>query len=242
VGATLSGMRPLIGLSTYREQASWGVWSGLAATLVPQPYLDGIVAGGGIPVLLPPAGGAVEAASAVARVDGLLLIGGPDIDPGRYGETPHGSTVDTRPERDAWELALLAAALDRDLPVLGVCRGAQLLNVALGGTLHQHLPEQLGHDAHRPEAAVFGTSQVMLDPGEEPGLSLGPATPVACYHHQAMGALGRDVLATGWSEDGLVEAIRVAGRAFVVGVQWHPEMDPDVRLWKAFVTAAGRAG
>lgn len=232
-------MKPLIGLSTYGEPASWGVWRDVPVALVPQGYVDGLVTAGAIPVLLPPSGGPDEAAAALARLDGLLLVGGADIDPVRYGRPVHPKTTGIRSQRDGWEAALTRAALDADLPVLGVCRGAQLLNVVLGGTLDQHLPETVGHEVHRPEPAVFGRNAITLDPAGQPGLALGPQTTGACYHHQAIATLGRGVVPAGWHADGTIEAIRVPERAFVVGVQWHPEMDgEDARLWRVFVDAA----
>jgi putative glutamine amidotransferase len=154
-------VKPLIGVSTYREQAAWGAWPHQPAALVPQGYVDGVVAAGGQPVLLPPAGGEAEAGAVLARLDGLLLIGGPDLDPERYGQPPHPRTTPARTERDGWEAALAHAALELDLPVLGVCRGAQLLNVVLGGTLHQHLPETVGHEVHCPARAVFGHNTII---------------------------------------------------------------------------------
>ncbi len=235
-----SGRKPLIGVSTYREEAAWGIWKTTAAVL-PYDYVSAVVDAGGVPMLLPPTGdrdAEVDAGAAVSVLDGLLLSGGPDINPEWYGAEPHPRTADWRPERDRWELALFEAALERDLPVLGICRGAQLLNVARGGSLRQHVPEDAGHDGHRPRPAVYGTTRVVLDPDALPGRLLGPGVDVPCYHHQSIGALGDGLTVTGRSADGTVEAVELAGREFVFGVQWHPEVGDDPRLFEGLVTAA----
>lgn len=234
------GRGPLIGISAYREVAAWGVWRQDAAVL-PYAYVDQIAYAGGAPVLLPPLGGprsARVAAATVAPLDALVLAGGPDIDPPRYGARPQPTTTEVRPERDAWELALLDAALARDIPVLGICRGAQLLNVACGGTLFQHLPEQIGHASHRPAPAQYGPIEVALEPDALPGSLLGGRICVPCYHHQAIDKLGDGLAVTARALDGTVEAVQLAGRAFVLGVQWHPEQDNDRRLFDALIAAA----
>ncbi|KAA9165768.1 gamma-glutamyl-gamma-aminobutyrate hydrolase family protein [Amycolatopsis acidicola] len=226
-----NGSRPLIGLSTYVEQAAWGVWDTPAA-LLPRSYVDGVVKAGGVPVLLPSVG---EDVSALSAVDALVLTGGADVDAARYGEQAHEKTV-SRPERDGFEFALAREALRLGMPVLGVCRGAQVLNVALGGSLHQHLPEVAGHAEHQPARAVYGHNRVTLE-----GLAaeiLGSETKVQCYHHQSLARLGSGLKATGWAADGTVEAVELAGARFVLGVQWHPEQDSDdVRLFRALVEA-----
>lgn len=229
--------KPLVGISSYREQASWGVWS-MDAAMLPYAYVDQIAKAGGVPLLLPPVSDRQAAETAIAALDALVLAGGPDIEPARYAAEPHAETADVRPQRDAWELNLLAAALDRDLPVLAICRGAQILNVACGGTLRQHLPEAVGHDEHRPARAVFGTTKATLDTDALPGLVLGASVSVPCYHHQAVDELGSGLVVTGEAPDGTVEALRLSGRAFVVGVQWHPEMGDDPRLFSALIEAA----
>jgi putative glutamine amidotransferase len=230
-------IKPLIGISTYREQARWGAWDA-PAVLVPQNYPDRVAQAGGVPVLLPPSGGSAEAAAAIAAVHGLVLIGGPDLDPGRYGAEHDARTAGVQPVRDAWEAELLGAALAANLPVLGVCRGAQLLNIARGGTLRQHLPERVGHDGHRPAAGSYGTVQVELDPAMLPGIVLGATLQVQCSHHQAVDELGAGLVATAWHADGTIEAVCMPGRGFVVGVQWHPEAGADPRLFQALVRAA----
>ena len=249
--------RPLIGISAYREQAAWGVWR-VEAALLPFTYVDRIAAAGGVPLLLPPIDGATavrdpagveaaedmaaSAAAAVAVLDGLLISGGPDLDPALYATSRHPTTVDTRPERDTWELALLDAALARDLPVLGICRGAQLINVALGGTLCQHLPDRTGHEGHRPEPGTYGVTDVALLPDALPGSLLGPHLEVPCHHHQALGMIGRGLEVTGRATDGTVEAVQLVGRGFALGVQWHPEESADRRIFQALIEAAGGAG
>lgn len=221
--------RPRIGLSTYLEVASWGPWTRSAA-IVGQVYLDAVARAGGTPLLLPPVGtdeGVVEA------LDGLLLIGGADITPAAYGADPHPETILTRPERDEHERRLLAAALDRDLPVLGICRGAQLITVALGGTVRQHLPDELGHTRHRPDAAVFGSTRVRTRPGSVVAGILGEGATVPCYHHQGLVEEGTALEPSAWADDGLVEAVELPGNRRLLGVQWHPEEDPDdLRLFE----------
>ena len=224
--------KPVIGISTYVENARWGVWD-TAAALLPRTYVDCVVAAGGVPILLPSVGSDVSALSAV---DGLVLAGGADVDPGRYGQDAHEKTV-SRPERDDFEFALAAEALRREIPLLGVCRGMQVLNVALGGTLVQHLPETTGN-GHQPAPAVYGANRVTLAEGSLAAEILGSEAKTHCYHHHAVDRLGEGLNAVGWAPDGTVEAIEVPGR-FGLGVQWHPEQDlADVRLFKALVEAA----
>lgn len=235
-GTNSSGTRPRIGVSMYREQASWGVWN-QDAVVLPATYVDCVAASGGIPLLLPPSSdvSADLAADTVAGLDGLVLTGGPDMDPARYDEPPHAETGPPRVQRDTWELALLAAALDLDIPVLGICRGAQLFNVAFGGTLIQHLPEEPGATDHRGGVAVFRSTRVDLDSAALPGSVLGASTDVSCYHHQAIARLGKGLSVTGRAPDGTIEAVVVDGPAFAVGVQWHPEQDRELRLFTALI-------
>lgn len=229
------GGDPVIGVSGYLDHASWSVWSQPAA-LVPQTYPDGVVRAGGMPVLLPvqPDRGAADAL--VALLAGLVLTGGPDIDPARYGARPDVRTGPPHQERDAWELALARAALARDLPVLAVCRGMQLLNVALGGTLQQHLPDS----GHQIVPGRFVRRAVRVRPESRLAGILGGSAGVSCYHHQALARIGAGLLPTAWADDEVVEAVESPGHRFVVGVQWHPETDlNDLRLFEALV-AAGR--
>ena len=231
-----SNRRPLIGLTTYRERAVTGVWDTEFA-LLHHVYVDAVARAGGVAVLLPPQQHGAD--EAVERLDGLLLSGGSDVDPERYQQRPDQHTTIVRPWRDDWELRLLDRALAIDLPVLGVCRGAQLLNVAFGGTLDQHLPDTVGHQRHCPAPGVFGQTPVALRPGSRLAGLLGPAVTVACYHHQAIGKLATELEVAGESADGTVEAVELPGRRFALGVQWHPEQDPgDLRLFEALVAAA----
>jgi putative glutamine amidotransferase len=227
-------MRPLIGISTYREQARWGAWD-LPAVLLPASYADAVAEAGGEPVLLPT--GAVSA-EAVRRLDGLVLAGGADVDPARYGHPAGPHTTVLRPERDAAELAVLQAALSRDLPLLAICRGMQLLNVELGGDLLQHLPDVAGAGIHNPGAGLFAGRQVRTAPGTQLDRLLGPTAAVDCHHHQALDRIAPELTPSAWAEDGLVEAVEATGRRFCLGVQWHPEAGADRRLFEALVSAA----
>jgi gamma-glutamyl-gamma-aminobutyrate hydrolase PuuD len=202
-------------------------------------YVAATERAGGIAVLLPQqTAGADEI---LGRVDGLVLTGGADIDPLRYGEAPAKQTSPPRTLRDEWEIALTRAALRRDMPVLAICRGLQILNVALGGSLHQHLPEVTGHDGHQPGPGVFGAVDVKIEPGTRTDELIGPRVRVACHHHQALARLASGLEVTGRADDGMVEAVEVRGQAFAVGVQWHPEENSqDDRLFAALVGAAQR--
>jgi gamma-glutamyl-gamma-aminobutyrate hydrolase PuuD len=229
--------RPLVGITGYLDEAAWGVWHQPAA-LLPHTYVEAVTRAGGTAVVLPPQ--PAGAGDVLGRIDALLLAGGPDVDPARYGAPPHPRTGEPHEARDAWEFGLLAGALDRDLPLFAVCRGMQVLNVALGGALVQHLPDRAGHSAHQPAPAAFGRLTVRVRSGTWLHGVLGSSAEVSCYHHQAVGALGEGLLPAAWSEDGTVEAVELPGRRFAVGVQWHPEVDAarDPRLFTAFVAAA----
>jgi anthranilate synthase component 2/putative glutamine amidotransferase len=236
VASNGSERRPRIGVTTYLMPARHGVWDHEAA-LIPRDYLDVVVRAGGTPLLLPPL---PEVDPGVLDVlDGLVLSGGGDVDPARYGAQPHPRTGGTSAVRDAAEETLLRAALAADVPVLGVCRGMQVLNVALGGTLAQHLPEVVGHERHRPAPATFGRTRVRLDADSLLGGLLGDEVEVECYHHQAVGELAPDLVPVGHAEDGTVEAVELRGPRFAVGVQWHPEQTAeDLRLFRSLVDAA----
>ncbi|WP_433284007.1 gamma-glutamyl-gamma-aminobutyrate hydrolase family protein [Pseudonocardia sp. CA-142604] len=226
--------RPVVGLTTYGERAAYGVWNH-DTVLLPSTYPDIVLAAGGIPVLLPPR---PEAAAAVDRIDALVLSGGPDIDPQRYGADRHPRTGDARAERDAAEIAMLQRALEREIPVLGVCRGLQVLNVTLGGTLVQHLPDAVGHNGHNPTPGKFATTMVDLVPGGRVATAVGTTVAVQCHHHQALDRLADGLVVTARAGDGTVEAVELDGRPFVVGVQWHPEQDAtDIRLVAALLAA-----
>lgn len=227
---------PVIGLTTYREQAAWGVWN-QRADLLPAQYAGAVEAVGGIPVLLPPVAGPGAAEAVVARLDGLVISGGADVDPTRYGEDAHPRTAGWRPDRDAWELALLDAAAAAGLPVLGVCRGMQLMAVHAGGALDQHTPDLVGHEEHSPGGDAFGTIKVATRPGSRLAGLVGETVTVACHHHQSVrSAPGFEPVAT--AEDGTLEAIEAPGERFCVGVQWHPETAQDVGLLAGLVAAA----
>ncbi len=226
--------RPLIGISTYREQARWGYWD-VPAVLLPASYADAVAECGGEPVLLPT--GSITA-GVVARLDGLVLAGGADIDPARYGQAAGAHTTVVRPDRDDAEVAVLAAALDRDLPLLAICRGMQLLNVALGGALVQHLPDVPGTGSHSGGPGVFARREVRTAAGSRLAALLGPAATAECHHHQALGRVAECLTSAAWAEDGVLEGVEAAGRRFCLGVQWHPEAGEDRRLFRALVDAA----
>ena len=228
-----SDRRPVIGVTTYLERTRYTAWD-LDATVLPRTYVDVVAAAGGNPVLLPPLG-----YTDVSFLDGLVIAGGADVDPARYGEPAHPKTVALRPDRDETEFALVRAALDAGLPLLGVCRGMQVLNVVLGGTLIQHVPDVTGTSTHQPAVGQFGRTEVETVSGSAIAGILGVAATVSCSHHQAVDRLGDGLTITARSADGVVEAVELAGADFVLGVQWHPEQDADVLLFKALVARTG---
>jgi putative glutamine amidotransferase len=234
---------PLVALTTYREPATWGVWSETADVLH-ACYSDGIRAAGGVPVLLPPAQAdgdfTAVAAEVTHRVDGLLVSGGADIDPACYGARRSHATGPARPDRDRWEIALVRAAIAADMPVLGVCRGMQILAVALGGTLTQHLPDVVGGDSHQPTVGAHGRHAVAFAAGSRLASIHGSRRTVATYHHQSVGRLPPALTATAWADDGTVEGIELPDASWVVGVQWHPEVFEGHELFMAFVAACAR--
>ncbi|MQA85875.1 MAG: gamma-glutamyl-gamma-aminobutyrate hydrolase family protein [Streptosporangiales bacterium] len=231
--------RPVVGLTAYVETARWGAWE-TTATLVPHRYVASVAAAGGIPVVLPPVDGAVDGAGALLdRLDGLVLVGGGDIDPARYDAEPHPRTAGVRDFRDSAEFALAAAALERGLPLLGICRGMQVLNVLRGGTLHQHLPDLVGTTVHSPAPGSYGQHPVRIAPGSLLAKVLGryEAT-VPTHHHQAVDRPGAGITPVAWAEDGVIEAIVVDDHPFALAVEWHPEVGDDPSLFEAFVAAA----
>jgi putative glutamine amidotransferase len=235
---------PAIGICAAIERVSWGVWDGYEVTLAPRRYVKAVQRAGGIAIVLPPDEAAVEAPDVLLdRVDALILAGGADVDPASYGAEPHLETRGTWPERDAFEIALVRRALERDMPVLGICRGMQLLNVALGGTLVQHLPEMLGSEAHRTLAGTFSEHHVRLEPGSLACSAAGLESFVVwSHHHQGVEDLGAGLKVSGWSrEDDLAEAIELPGKRFALGVIWHPEEDDGSKVIAALVDAARRA-
>lgn len=235
----LANVRPLIGITTYVEQARWGVWDTVAA-LLPYSYVRAVEAAGGRPVLLPPS--AHGTAETVALLDGLILAGGADLDPALYGAEPHEFTTVIRPDRDGGEAALLTEALTSGTPVLGICRGMQLLNVVAGGTLHQHLPEVTGHTDHRPAAGIFGEHGVHFETGSLACRLLGDRSDVKSYHHQGIDQVAPGLRATGWADDGTIEVVEHDGRPFAIGVLWHPEEGEDAGLFEGLVEAAASTG
>lgn len=228
-------MRPIIGITTYVVPATWGVWHDLPTTLVPHDYVATVTRAGGRAVLIPPDDRDTDVLRAL---DGLVLAGGADLSPQLYGAEPEPLTV-TTPDRDAAEISLVREALRRDMPVLGVCRGMQLLAVAAGGRLHQHLPDVVGHEKHRPAPGVYGEQEPRFAGGSRIAALMGDDRAVHCYHHQGVADPGT-LTVTGRTADGVVEAIEDPDHRFVLGVQWHPEVDRDHRLFGALVVAAGK--
>jgi len=229
----LSACKPLIGISTYLERTRFGHWDVEAAVLY-RGYLDCVVQAGGNPVMLPPVG--TWTAETIGFLDGLVIAGGADIDPAAYGAEPHPRTGEPRRDRDDAEFALVGAALKLDLPVLGVCRGMQVLNVALGGTLHQHI------EGHNPAPAVFEHTEIAVAPGTALHGILGERTTVQCHHHQSLDRIADGLRVTAQAPDGTVEAVELEGARFVVGVQSHPEQDiEDLRLFEALVAVAQKS-
>ncbi|TDD72491.1 gamma-glutamyl-gamma-aminobutyrate hydrolase family protein [Actinomadura darangshiensis] len=234
------GAPPLIGITTYQEPARWGVWVREAA-LLPVPYVRSVERAGGVPVLVPPAATLRGLDALVSRLDGIVLAGGGDIDPDLYGAVRHTETGPPQPQRDRFELALARAVIDADLPFLAICRGMQVLNVARGGALIQHLPEAVGHKGHAPETGMVGSHPVQISATSLVGKILGDSADVPAYHHQAVSRLGKGLSAVAWAEDQVVEAVELQGHRFGLAVQWHPEEGDDKRLFEALVAeAAGR--
>ena len=232
---------PVVGLSAHRERARWRQWD-LDADLLNARYSAALEAAGAVPVLLPIGRGsraelASAAAAVVRRLDALVVSGGPDVTPQRYGEPPGPHTDGTRDDRDAWELALLDAAAQRRTPVLGICRGMQLFAVHAGGVLDQHVPDLVGHEGHRPTASGFGTSPVEVVPGTRLASLVGPRLDVPCHHHQSV-RTHPGLIAAAWAQDGLLEAVEAPGDHFWLAVQWHPEQVADTGLFAGLVTAA----
>jgi gamma-glutamyl-gamma-aminobutyrate hydrolase PuuD len=219
----------------YRERAAWAVWD-QPSDLLPIGYADAVVTAGGIPLLLPP----IEpgrAAATVQTLDGLVLSGGADVNPERYGAQPHRQNGPIRHDRDNWEIGLVHAALGRDIPILAICRGIQVLNVALGGDLIQHLPDVVGNSDHCQAVGKMGRHDVRLAATSIVGGILGAGASVATHHHQAIDCLGSGIVPTGWAADDTIEAVERAGSTWVVGVQWHPEAHEGAELFAAFVAA-----
>jgi putative glutamine amidotransferase len=231
--------RPVIGICGALEQARWGNWDSLVV-LSPRTYSLSVQAAGGMAVILPPDNSwDDDPGDALDVIDGLVLSGGADVDPATYGAEPHAGTTGFRVERDRSEIALARGAIERGVPVLGVCRGMQILNIALGGTLVQDI-ENL--DVHRRTRGEFNGHEVRLEPGSLAARAAGSERLlVQSHHHQGIDRLGDGLQVTGWAlEDGLIEAIEVPDAGFALGVLWHPEQDNGSRLMTALVAAAAQ--
>ena len=228
-------MRPLIGITTYVTDATFGDWEAESA-LVPAAYVNAVERAGGRPLLVPPSEEGIE--ETLDALHGIIFSGGSDLDPDTYGHERHPETKGVAPERDRAELALLQGALARDLPVLAVCRGSQVMNVALGGDLVQHLPEVVGDEKHKHTAGEFADHDVDLEPGTRLAGLLGERAPVKSHHHQGFGRLGSGLREAARAEDGTLEAIEDPERRFALGVLWHPEEAEDPRLFEALVAEA----
>jgi len=238
-------MSPVIGITTYEDRATWRGWDARAA-LLPYVYVDAVRAAGGRAVLLPPGGDEHEAQETVAGLDGLVVSGGPDVDPARYGAARHPRTQPPVTARDDWDIALTASALAQGVPLLAICRGMQVLNVCRGGTLHQHVEDIVGHVRHDGPRHGFARHSVHVaeDSALASILPSGAFFDVPTHHHQAVDLVGDGLRAVAWEEDGLIEAVEAGPSelgglsGFVLGVQWHPEQGSDPRLFAALAAAA----
>jgi gamma-glutamyl-gamma-aminobutyrate hydrolase PuuD len=230
-------MRPLIGITTDVVVAAYGAWEEESA-LVPSDYVRSVERAGGRPLLVPPSEEDIEETLDV--LDAVIFSGGSDLDPATYGQEPHPETDGVLEARDRAELVLLEAALARDMPVLAVCRGSQVLNVALGGDLVQHLPDVVGHDDHKNTPGAYADHDITLEEGTRLGRLLGGHGPIKSHHHQGFGRLGAGLREAAFAEDGTVEAIEDPSRRFALGVLWHPEAGEDMRLFEALIEEARR--
>jgi len=229
--------RPLVGITTYVIPARFSYWDTEAA-LVPAHYVRAVERAGGRALLVPPSEDSVGETLDV--LDGVIFSGGSDLDPGQYGQEPHPETRGHFPERDRAELALLTEALDRDMPVLAICRGSQVLNVARGGDLVQHLPDVVGDDKHKHTPGTFADHDVLVEEGTRLAELLPARTGVKSHHHQGFGRVGDGLRATAHAEDGAIEALEDPSRSFAVGVLWHPEAGEDAALFEELVAQARR--
>ncbi len=227
--------RPVIGITTYAQDASWGVWN-LPAALIPLDYVDAVERAGGRPVLIPPSEEGV--AETLDALDGVVFSGGADLDPSRYGAEPHPETDTPQARRDAGEMALLEAALERDLPTLAICRGFQLLNVVRGGDLVQHLPDEVGTDDHKQVPGVFMKHPVDAKDGTRLASMIGARSDVTSHHHQGIGRVGEGLVEAARAADGTLEGVEDPTLRFLVGVQWHPEAGEDDVLFENLVVEA----
>lgn len=244
---------PVIGISCYLEPVNRGDWVAQPSAVLPATYVRQVNSAGGVAVLLPPRLDATLAVAhaVLARLDALIICGGADIDPARYGAQPHPSVQSGSPDRDAWELALITAAIERDLPLLGICRGMQLMAVQAGWRLEQHVPDRVGHQEHSPHLGAYGRHSVRTVPGTRIAQIIGQNAVVPTYHHQAVvpeslvsnrrtsdhpGEGGYWPAA--WHEDGTLEAMEAPTGCFRLGVQWHPEAGEDPAVFTALIAAA----
>jgi putative glutamine amidotransferase len=227
--------KPLIGITTYVTPAKWSYWE-LEAALIPVDYVRAVERAGGRALLVPPSEDGVE--ETLQALDGLLFSGGSDLDPGLYDQEPHEETFGIHEVRDRAELALLEAALERDMPVLAICRGSQVLNVARGGDLVQHLPEVVGDEKHKHTPGTFADHDVTLEKGTRLAALLGDHAPVKSHHHQGFGRIGEGLRVAAHAEDGTIEAVEAPDRRFAFGVLWHPEAGEDMKLFEKLVEAA----
>ncbi len=230
-------MRPLVGITSYLETVHSGDWT-RPITFLPQAYVAAVHAAGGRAVVLPPSTDGTD--SVIAALDALILAGGTDLDPSMYGAARQPATAEPRPDRDAGEAALLAAATAADLPVLGICRGMQLMVASGGGALHQHLPDVVGHTGHQPAPGVYGAHGVTTVPGSRLAGLIGPHATVPSYHHQGVADPG-PLAVSAHAADGTIEAVELPTARFWLGVLWHPEAGDDPRLFEALVAAAAPA-
>jgi putative glutamine amidotransferase len=228
-------MRPLIGITSYAEEVQMGIWTENAA-VVPLAYVRAVEHAGGRPIVLPPVEDGID--ETLDAVHGVIFSGGGDLDPELYGAEPHTETDEPKPWRDEPEIALLQAALERDMPVLAICRGSQLLNVARGGDLVQHLPELVGHERHKHLPGAYSDHDVRVEPESRLGSLLGEHTPVKSHHHQGMGKIGDGLREVAWADDGLVEGLEDPHKRFALGVLWHPEEGEDFALFRGLVEEA----
>ncbi len=228
-------MRPLIGITSYAQDARWGVWH-LPAALVPLAYVDAVERAGGRAMVVPPTEDGVEETLDV--LDGIVFSGGADVDPAHYGAEAHPETDAPQVRRDVGEMSLLRVALERDMPTLAICRGFQLLNVARGGDLVQHLPEKVGTDIHKRIPGEFAVHPVEVKEGSRLAGIVGASPEVTSHHHQALGRVGDGLVESAWAADGTLEAVEDPSRRFLVGVQWHPEASEDAALFEALVEQA----
>lgn len=226
--------KPVVGITTYLTRAAWGAWD-LDAALVPAAYVRSVVRAGGVPLLVPPGAAAEETLGAL---DGLIFSGGSDLDPELYGAEAHAETTGIVRERDDFELRLMEAALAIDLPLLAICRGSQVLNVALGGDLEQHVPDRVAADTHKQTTGVFADHDVEVLEGTRLASIVGDRSDVKSHHHQGYGTLGTGLREAARAPDGTVEALEDRSRRFTLGVLWHPEEGEDLALFEALVAAA----